>query len=678
MKFSHEMLSEYVKTPLSPEQVGELLTMAGFELEELVYEANDAVYDIKVCSNRGDGLSVFGLAREILAKDASSVPTAVYERALGKFSDSESTPTAGEIPVTIETANCDRFGYRRFSRVRNVSTPDWMVRRLELAGMRSIGLFVDLTNYVMLEVGQPLHAYDLERLGGPRIIVRDAQAGERITTLDEVDRELTPGQMMICDAHGPVGVAGVMGGSTSEVSEATTEVLLEAAHFNAQSVRKTRRQLGLNTEASYRFERSVDPENVERGLNRVANLLTEMGYGEWVQPGITLVGPGLPAKPTIKLNLGRARTLLGMDVPTQAAKGYLTKLGFAVTATEEPNTMEVTPPTWRFDIVREEDLVEELGRVHGYELIPEALPFGHAQKGGLQADARVRKNLMEFCLRSGFDQAMTHSLVGDHPLDNPVGPKIPLRTPGGPETSALASSLLPGLAATLKRNGGKGAWFELGKVFLNSPAPLSTHRAFAAVASGPILPQNRKTDLVPSHDFYSLKALMTGWAKVAGVQLDFVAHDQDPRFHPGRCARVTGGGCSGIIGQIHPLVAKACDLSVDTFMVDLTIPESLPGPQIDYQWVSRNPSIRRDIAVQVKKSVSYDSIAKVVQEAAHPYLEDLWLFDEFEGGNIPEGSVSLGLGLTLRKPGENFTDEEANELRERIVNELAKLGASQR
>src|SRR5579871_587550 len=353
MKFPYAMLLDYIVTDRSAVEIGDLLTMAGFELEGIEEVEDDHVLDIKVCSNRGDGLSVMGLAREVLAKLPEASPTELYERALRHFErPDDTTPSKLGVPVAIDTEACSRFAYRGFTGVRNGEAPALIQKRLRQAGQRPISLFVDLTNYVMLELGQPLHAYDLDKLRGPLIQVRSAKPGEKLTTLNGVEHKLAADQMMICDQRGAIGVAGVMGGADTEVDAGTTRVLLEAAHFVNTSVRKTRKQLGLNTDASYRFERSVDPEGVVGALNRVRELLEDLGHGEWPVEGVTDVYPRPPAPPSVRLRLWRAHMLLGMEVTDEEAQGYLGRLGFQLDGGD--GDYDVTPPTWRPDITREE------------------------------------------------------------------------------------------------------------------------------------------------------------------------------------------------------------------------------------------------------------------------------------------------------------------------------------
>ncbi|MBZ0212352.1 MAG: phenylalanine--tRNA ligase subunit beta, partial [Nitrospirae bacterium] len=400
MKFATSMLRDYVRTALDAEALGDLLTMSGFELEG-IEDGSDPVLDIKVVSNRGDGLSVFGLAREVLAKDANAEPTDLYLRAAGRFAGPMEPNQAGShAGVSIETPNCRRYAAAIFKEVPTGQAPEWVRTRLEAAGMRSLGLVVDLTNYVMLELGQPLHAFDLNTLAEQRIVVRQAREGEKLTTLDGVERNLNPSMMMICDAERPVAVAGVMGGLATEVTDQTRDILLESANFVNTSVRATRKALGLNTEASYRFERSVDPELVVAALNRFSELLRESIGRDCRVPGVVEAYPSKPEPVTVRLRMDRVRRLLNMPVEEDEARAYLGRLGFGVAQAE--GSLEVTVPTWRPDIVREDDVIEEIGRVHGYENIPEYLPVGQATPGGVRGIYAFIDQIREEMVRLGF------------------------------------------------------------------------------------------------------------------------------------------------------------------------------------------------------------------------------------------------------------------------------------
>lgn len=682
MKFPYLMLRDFVDTKLDAEQIGDLLTMAGFELEGIETVEGDQVLDIKVVSNRGDGLSVFGLAREVLAKDEGSHATELYQRATRRFDSDRVASISQEkrVPVTVETDDCTRYACALFEGVPQGDSPEWMRKRLMQAGHRPISLLVDLTNYVMLELGQPLHAFDRDKLEGPAIIVRQARSGENLTTLNGDEHELRPDQMMICDLHNPVAAAGVMGGQTSEVSNETRNVLLESAHFVNTSVRRTRKQLGLSTEASYRFERSVDPDGVVAALERFAELLAQVDEGKSRVPGVIDVYKQPPTIRSIELDVSRAEMLLGMAIGEALAIGYLERLGFHVTPGA---TLTVNPPSWRPDIVREEDLVEELGRVHGYEKIPEELPTGATVAGGAYGFEAWLDIVREACLRAGFQQAISHSLRDKGPLDQDDFELIGPRVPSSPDMAYLRNSLLPCLADGAKRNGGKDVHlFEMGKVFGKATGGILElyHLAFISIGNLDSVDWTQKES--PAASFFTLKGSLEAVFERAGVPATFSsAGPADRRLHPTRQARITeSGGLLGIIGQIHPDVADEVGLPLETILAELHLEPMFKGSQPipRLRTISRNPAVRRDIAVMIDKSVPYEKIEAAIDRALGEQLEKRWLFDVYEGKGIPEGKHSLAIALQLRKLGGNFTDEEANQEREKAVEALAELGGTLR
>lgn len=655
------MLSDYVVTSMDAQQVGDLLTMAGFELEGIEDVEGESVLDIKVCSNRGDGLSVFGLAREVLAKDETARPTDLYDRAVQGFP--RETPPARDRAVTIETEDCTRYAAMEFANVKNGTSPDWMQKRLRQADMRPISLIVDLTNYVMLEVGQPMHAFDQSTLAGERIIVRQAKQGEKLTTLNGVEHELNARQMMICDADRVIAAAGVMGGAETEVSESTERVLLESAHFVNTSVRRTRKEMGLSTEASYRFERSVDPAFVVAAMNRFADLLGQSPVA------LTDVWPAKPDQKKLSLRMSRATKLLGMPITTEAARGYLERLGMEVEGDGEPFTVNI--PTWRFDLVREDDLVEELGRVHGYDRIPEDFPRGVTTLGGAWGTEGTVDLVREALVRSGMVQVINHSLRGASPLDK-EGTRVGPRNIVDPDLCLLRNSLLPGVAESALRNRSERiALFEHGKVFSEVES-----NSVAFLTYGPTEPASFGRQSA-RFDFLDGKRIVSEIAHVVSKPIN-LEQGSDPRLHPTRQARVFSG--AGIFGQIHPDLAESLGLPTDTILGEIDLDQVIDGKEKAPRLtpLSKNPAVRRDIAVLISKSVPFQDLDNAVGEAAGAELEKSWLFDVYDGKGIPEGHHSLALALQLRKHGANFTDEEANQVRDRVVAALERLGATLR
>lgn len=678
MKLTESMLRDFVESPLDAQGLADLLTMAGFELEEILDGEGEPVLDINIMANRGDGASVLGLAREVLAKDPEARPTPLYLKAAARFPapDSGSRDIWAAASAEIKTSDCTRFACRVFENLQNGESPEWLKKRLRQIGQRPISLLVDLTNYVMFEVGQPLHAYDLDLLEGGRIIVRQAEPGEKLKTLDGETHELQGHHMVIADTQKAVGLAGVMGGEETEVSADTTRCLLEAAHFVNTSVRQTRTELGFFTEASYRFERSVDPDGVVAALNRFAELYAEITGSKSVG-GVADVYPDPPKREAMTIFLRRASSLLGMDITVEEAERYLSGLGFEILG-RSPDSLEVVSPSWRIDIQREEDLVEELGRVHGYEKIPEALPIGSTPMGGAHGFEALTDRIRESVLNAGFDQVISHSLRDLHALDAPGAARVRVRQPHSPEMAYLRSSILPSLADAQRRNNTADLHiFEIGRTHCEGLEVTQLGLLSSGVFDSPgWFPSDQTTA-----DFFTLKGVVEEIAGAIHAAATFKRTTTDPRFHPTRQARVFFAGAElGVIGQIHPLVAEECGLPAGAVFAELTL-DGLKGVETGvpaYQPISRNPASRRDIAFLIKKEIPFAEIAAAVHAAGGGDLERFWLFDVYEGQGVPAGFHSLAMALQFRRMNANLTDDESNGLRDQVVSALQHLGATLR
>jgi phenylalanyl-tRNA synthetase beta chain len=676
VKITESMLRDYVSTPLSAQEIGDLLTMSGFELESLDDVKGEKVFNFAIMANRGDGASVIGIARELLAKDTSAKKTETYERSDIRFytTDLNDDACSAYASVAIETEGCSRYACRVFEDVKNGPSPDWLRERLEKVGQRPISLLVDLTNYVMFETGQPLHAFDLDKLAGGRIVVRQARESEKqFKTLDGAKRTITNDDVMVCDADKPVAIAGVMGGLETEVGPGTKRMLLESANFSHVAVRNTRTRIGLQTEASYRFERYVDPEQVVAALNRFAELY-EQATGERPVRGVVDEYPRTPHRPTITVRMSRVERILGTPVSQEDATSYLKRLGFEVS--QGQNEMVCIAPTWRIDIAQEDDLVEEIGRIHGYEKIPERLPCGETTRGGVFGEQARVDEVRDVLLRCGLSQTISHSLRDLHPLDAP-GKRVQVRNPHSPEIAHLRNSNLPGLAEAANRNGKENLHlFEIGRVF----APGREHIGLSIIETGGDQTEDWQKKPSPTADFFSMKGVVETVCRSVGCTFA-VPEDPDPRFHPTRQATVlVGNKKTGQIGQVNPAVAEECGLPKESVLaeLDLSTLVACPPRDVHFSDVSRNPATRRDVAIVIEKSVPYATISASIEEACGDVLEKQWLFDVYEGKAIPNGQHSLAIALQLRKRGANFTDEEANQVRDRAVQALGALGAKLR
>ena len=693
MKITVEWLKEFVETEATPAEIGNELTMLGLELEAVEESALGPVLDFKVTPNRGDCLSVFGLARELAAKDSQKYrPTEHFRRAVSGFaparndsapsasgsqpSASGSQPSAsgsqlsgnGAALVEIESPElCPRYVGAVMRGVTVGSSPDKIAQRLTACGMRPIDSIVDTTNYVMLELGQPLHAFDLGQLKGGRIVVRTAKTGETMKTLDGQERRLTPDMLMICDAERPVAIAGVMGGENSEVARGTTEILLESAHFDPVSVRRTRKALGMSTEASYRFERFVDPGLCLAAAGRVAELL-----GATVSD-MADIYPGKLTREAILVRESRWNSLLGMEIPKASTAAILVGLGCSVSETEEG--LYVIPPTWRSDIQMEEDLIEEIGRMWGYDKIPDALPYGASVSAGYGTEAAFKKRVKSALLRLGFVETLTHSLTGASPLS--TGEAVAIRHAASPELSTLRTSMLPGIAEASAKNKGRAlALYEVGRVF----APESERRSLGIVVSGEVYPTHWSGEKSVHHDFYSLKGVIEEFAMLLRRSVDW-APSEDGRLHPGRRATITMGGRQvGLMGEIAPSICDQLDLPTGSLCAEIDLdslmaePERVPA----YQQLSPYPAIRRDFAVLIPEGVPYLQIQTKLSEAAAGLAEKIWLFDVYAGKGIEPGQRSIGVAVTLRRDDRTLTDDEANAFSEKAFAALEDLGAKRR
>jgi len=641
----------------------------------------DVVLEIEVTPNRGDCLSMLGIAREVAALTGSRLrQRRVRLREAG-------TPAAEQLRVRVDAPDlCPRYDARLVRGVRSVASPLWLRLRLNRAGMRAVGAVVDATNYVMLECGQPLHAFDAERLHGGEIIVRRATAGERIVTLDGLERSLEAADLVIADGRGPVAIAGVMGGARSEVTPDTRVLLLESAVFAPSAVRRTSRRLGLASQAAYRFERRVDPAATPAALDAVAALSVRLAGGR-VAPGVVEAAPGLAdlAPPTISLRPRRAISILGTPLTRGEITRRLRALGARCQA--DAGAIAVTPPSYRGDLRQEEDLIEEIARVGGYDAIPTTLPDAPITHGADTPTRTFIQRVRTLLAGEGLAEMVTVSLtdeVTNERLPGFVGralAPIALRNPLSSESSALRRSPLAGLLRALRLNLDRGAEFvgafELGKGYgRDADGRAGEPQAIAILLYGLWPPCGAERN-GPPVDFLDLKGIVTNLLATLGLPDERVAWQpvaEVPFLHPGKSALVAlDGEAVGVVGALHPEIVQACDIAGEVWLgeLDLARLAHYVPRRVAPRPLPRFPVVTRDIAVIVDEGFRAGEIIEEVRALRDVDIESVRLFDCYRGTPVPSGKKSLAYTIAYRAPDRTLTDDEVNARHAAVLERLS-------
>jgi phenylalanyl-tRNA synthetase beta chain len=641
----------------------------------------DPVLEIGLTPNRADCLSLLGIAREVAGLQGAALkrPDVRMPESLDGIDDHAS--------VQIEAPDhCPRYTARLMTDIKVAPSPFWLQDRLRSVGLRPINNLVDITNFVMLETGQPLHAFDFDRLAGHRIVVRTARPEEKFTTLDGKERQLTPEMLMICDGEKPVAVGGVMGGLNSEIEDDTSRVLLESAYFDPVSIRKTAKKLGLNTDSSHRFERGVDPQGTLLALDRAAALMVELGQGKLLD-GIIDVCHELPAAGPIHLDVQAANRTLGTRLEAGRMADLLRSVEFRVDAKGE-NGLHVTVPSFRVDVSRPQDLMEEVARLWGYDNIPvsfAAIPAGSriAEKSWLQ-----RHRICEKMAGLGFNEAINYSFIHKDSCDRiGVGEDdarrrmVELLNPLSEEQAVLRTSLIPGLLETMQRNLARQTRtmkiFEVGKIFISRGAHRQPEEIENLVGlwTGDRSPSGwfgKST----SCDFYDLKGVVES--------LFLALHLPEARFtklaagdctftHPGASARIIlGDSRLGIIGQIRSEVLDAYNLKQPAFVFEIDfdrLVENIPDA-IVARPLPKYPATARDATLIVDHTIEAQDLIAEVKSMDQPLLEDVHIFDVYEGKPVPENRKSVSLRLTYRSAHETLEDEAVNQIHKEITGRL--------
>ena len=666
-----------------------------------VLPLDERVLELEVTPNRSDCLSIYGVAREVHAITGAELAEAPWAGWVD--------PGPGEVgdlaSVTIEDpVICPRFTLTVFTGIEIGESPAWLKQRLVAAGQRPVNNVVDVTNYVMLLTGQPLHAFDLDKVPGGELVVRGSREGETVITLDGIERRPRPGTALVCDRDGPTAIAGIMGGATSEVSADTSSVLLEVATWDGPGILRASRELALRSEASSRFEKGLHPELASRAQAVASQLMVEV-CGATAVPGMVDQGEGIADAPAIEFDPGAVTKTLGMDVPVDSQQGILERLGFSVEGAP-PGFIVGVPPERAFDITREIDLVEEVARVSDLDAtLPATLPA--TSGGGLSREQSLRRVAEDAMLHAGFDEAVSWSFVPEGSAgslglvdgSDPRARPIALSNPLSDEQSVMRTTLLGSLLEAAGRNRAHGAGsirlFESGRIYLpvgsgstgegsgafpgERPAPATEPLMLGALATGDLVPADWRSPGVPA-DFHSVKGVLEEVAGSLGCPLAVVP-GTEPFLHPGKSGRVeVDGQAIGWIGEIHPSVAADAGLDgAVAFEIELDrLVAASPAGREVFAEVTAFPPVERDLAISIAETVAAGEVEATIRGAAGDLLEEVSLFDRYTGDQVGEGLCSLGFSLRFRAPDRTLSDEEVDPYWSAVVEAIEAIGGTLR
>ena len=626
---------------------------------------DDHVVEFEITPNRPDCLSVIGLAREAAVtygKTVAQHEPVVKGGGIGNLTELLDVETPA-------TDLCPRYTARMVRNVKIGPSPKWMRDRLRASGVRPINNIVDITNYVMLEYGQPMHAFDYRYVNGGKIVVRRAEDGETLTTLDGNVRQLNSSMLVIADEHRAVGLAGIMGGENSEIVEDTVDVVFESANFNGTSIRRTALALGMRTEASAKFEKGLDILNTLPAVNRACELVEMLGAGEVLDGTIDILN-FVPQPKQLKLRADKINALLGTDIDAAEMCRILQELGFGVDGDI------ITVPSWRGDVEHYSDLAEEVARIYGYNQIPTTAMTGVTTRGGYSPEQMLERSLGTVCRSLGYDEIITYSFISPTyydkirlPEDSPLRKSMKIMNPLGEDTSIMRTTVMPSMLEILTRNynyrNKEAHLYELGRTYFEREDGMADE------------PKHLSLGVYgPEESFFTLKgAVETILDSIRAEDVTYVAEKSDPSYHPGRCAKVYVNGQEvGTLGQIHPLVAANYGVDAELYYADLKFDALFAsrGADPEYQPLPKFPAVTRDIAVLVDKAVTVGAMESSIQAAAKGLLKDVTLFDIYEGAKLPTGKKSVAFNLVLRADDRSLTAQEADDEVNLVLERLKK------
>lgn len=632
---------------------------------------NDVVFEYEVTSNRVDCYSVIGIAREAAATFRKElIPPVVTETG-------NSEDVNDYIKVSVENTDlCPRYCARVVKNVKIAPSPEWMQRRLASVGIRPINNLVDITNYVMEEYGQPMHAYDLETIADHQIVVKTAQDGDKFTTLDGQERNVDKDVLMICDGEKAIGLAGIMGGENSMITDDVQTMLFEAACFDGVNIRKSSKRVGLRTDASGKFEKGLDPNNAKAAIDRACQLVEELGAGEVVGGTVDVYGK-VKEPVRVPFDADKINILLGTEIPEAEMLGYFEKIGLEYDA----EAKEVIAPTFRHDLFRLADLAEEVARFYGYDNIPTTLPTGEATTGKLSYKLRVEevaRDIAEFC---GFSQGMSYSFESPKvfdklllPADSPLRSTVEIMNPLGEDYSIMRTTSLNGMLTSLATNYNRRnkdvRLYELGNIYLPMTLPLTE------------LPEERMQFTLGMYgdgDFFSMKGVVEEFFEKIGMKKKetYDPNAGKPYLHPGRQANIIyEGKVVGFLGEVHPEVADNYGIGERAYVAVIDMPEIMEFATFDrkYTGIAKYPAVTRDISMVVPKSILAGQIEEIIEKMGGAYLESYKLFDLYEGAQIKAGFKSIAYSIVFRAKDRTLEEADVAAAMKKILKALEEMG----
>ena len=631
---------------------------------------HDTVFEYEITSNRVDCYSILGIAREVAATfDKPFVPPVVKETGNGE-------DVNDMVKVEVEAPDlCTRYCARVVKNIKIAESPEWMKRRLAASGIRPINNIVDITNYVMEEYGQPMHAFDLDQVSGNKIVVKRAKDGDKFVTLDGQERTLDKDVLMICDAEKEIGIAGIMGGENSKITDDVKTMLFEAATFNGPNIRKSAKRLGLRTDASGKFEKGLDPKNALDAINRACQLIEELGAGE-VVGGVVDVCAGLKDEVELEFKPEKYNKLLGTDVSKEQMLEIFKKLD--IVYKPESNMLHI--PSFRQDLLGQADIAEEVARFYGYDKIPTTLPGGEGMEGRLAYPMQIEAIAREAAERCGFSQAMFYSFESPKVFDKLLVPEddklrqaISISNPLGEDFSIMRTTTLNGMLTSLSLNFNRRnkdvRLYELGNIYVPKELPLTE------------LPDERMQFTLGFYgdgDFFSLKGAVETFLKLVGMKKEV---EYDPNgdlsfLHPGRQAVMSyDGTVIGYLGEVHPKVCSNYNMKCRAYVAVLDMPAIVPltGFEHKFEGIAKFPAVTRDISMVVPKGVLAGDIEKMIRQRGGKILENIKLFDLYEGDQVKAGHKSIAYSLSFRHKEKTLSDDEVNASMKKILNGLESM-----